>query len=230
MPNVWLMARPLLPELIKAIRVTSRGVSPYFLARKQTRQPGGHADSRVVVNGEGSNLSPSRTDPPSHASEAVASATTLANMWTDFDLNISGPISVDDPFPRRVGSEMFGFDRIRPSIHRRRIVAGQLILGQDTETAHTGSNPRTLSCSSPGRSEAHPRGTAATDDVSTPRCWSNRAPVRPPLIRPGTIKDPERNATLTIFVQLATRDSDCCRTTANASMRRRSHPGCRAAK
>jgi hypothetical protein len=94
MPNVWLIARPLLPELIKAIRVTSRGVSPYFLARKQTRQPGGHADSRVLVNGGGSNLSPSRTDPPSHASEAVASATTLANMWTDFDLNISAPISV----------------------------------------------------------------------------------------------------------------------------------------
>ena len=86
------MARPLLPELIKAIRVTSRRVSPYFLARKQTRQPGGQADSRVVVNGEGSNLSPSRTDPPSHASEAVASATTLANMWTDFDLHISTTI------------------------------------------------------------------------------------------------------------------------------------------
>src|ERR1700722_4790320 len=108
-PNVWLMARPLLPELIKAIRVTSRGVSPYFLTRKQTRQPGGHADSRVAVNGEGSNLSPSRTDPPSHPSEAVASATTLANMSTDFDLHISTPISVDDVFPRRVGSEMFGF-------------------------------------------------------------------------------------------------------------------------
>jgi hypothetical protein len=44
-PNVWLMARPLLPELIKAIRVTSRGVSPYFLASKHTLQPRGHADS-----------------------------------------------------------------------------------------------------------------------------------------------------------------------------------------
>jgi hypothetical protein len=51
-PNVWLMARPLLPELIKAIRVTSRGVSPYFLARKHTRQPRGHANSRVRVSGE----------------------------------------------------------------------------------------------------------------------------------------------------------------------------------
>ena len=67
-----------------------------------------------VTNGEGSNLSPSRTDPPPHASEAVASGTTLANIWTDFDLHISTPISVDDVFPRRVGSEMCGFDWIGP--------------------------------------------------------------------------------------------------------------------
>jgi hypothetical protein len=47
-PNArHLMARPLLPEQIKAIRVTSRGVSPYFGARKHTPQPGGHAGSRL---------------------------------------------------------------------------------------------------------------------------------------------------------------------------------------
>jgi hypothetical protein len=109
------MARPLLPELIKAISVTSWGVSPYFLARKQTRQPCGQADSRVAVNGDGSNLSLSRTDPPSQASEAVASATTLANMWTDFDLHISTTIVLMTGFPRRVGSEMFGFPRPRPA-------------------------------------------------------------------------------------------------------------------
>lgn len=40
---------------------------------------------------------------------------------------------------------------------------------------------RSRPCSSPARSAAHPRGTAARGDVSIPRCWSNRAPGwRPP--------------------------------------------------
>jgi hypothetical protein len=38
--------------LIKAIKLTSRGVSPYFLARKHTRHRRGHADSRVFANGK----------------------------------------------------------------------------------------------------------------------------------------------------------------------------------
>jgi hypothetical protein len=52
MPNILLIARLLRPEEIKTIRVTSRGVSPYFLARKHTRQSRGHADSPVFANGE----------------------------------------------------------------------------------------------------------------------------------------------------------------------------------
>src|SRR3984957_1442549 len=41
------MARLPLPKVIKAIGVTSRGVSPYFCARKHTRQPGGCAGFRL---------------------------------------------------------------------------------------------------------------------------------------------------------------------------------------
>jgi hypothetical protein len=70
MPNVRLMARPLLPEQTKAIRETSRGVRPYFWARKQTRQPSEHAGSPAVVDGKNSNP----------ASEVTASGTTLRNL------------------------------------------------------------------------------------------------------------------------------------------------------
>ena len=56
MPKARLMVRLLWPELIKTIRITSWEVSPYFFARKHTRQPSGHADSHVSDNGEGSNL------------------------------------------------------------------------------------------------------------------------------------------------------------------------------
>jgi len=46
---------------------------PYISARKHTRQPGGHADAPLSVNRESCNLSPSRTDLPSHLRRAVCS-------------------------------------------------------------------------------------------------------------------------------------------------------------
>src|SRR5258708_39285686 len=81
MPNILLMARLLRPELIKAIRVTSRGVSPYFLVRKHTRRSRGHADSRVFANGESTNLFPLPTEPPPHLRRADCSYSPVPGFW-----------------------------------------------------------------------------------------------------------------------------------------------------
>jgi hypothetical protein len=115
-------------------------MSPYISAREHTRQPGGHADARLSVNRESCNLSPSRTNLPSHlrrAVRSVQSSTRGCSSGRPFRrsqrfrrlhcktcdrprLIHFNPISVHDVFPRSVGSGMFAFDWIGPSIHSHR--------------------------------------------------------------------------------------------------------------
>jgi hypothetical protein len=134
------MARPLLPELIKAIRATSRGVSRIFPRENthgnqaDTRTPHSPSTEKVVTYLPRAQIYRPTFVEQSAPYSPVPGVVVVGDHFggrSGFGDYIAkpvdrprlihfNPISVHDVFPRSLGSGMFAFDWVAPSIHSHR--------------------------------------------------------------------------------------------------------------